>query len=74
MPDLEGLSPAALVELATILIPLLKGIIAPDLTDQINKALFAFREERAKKREALKAAILSMDVPKINALIAELFG
>ena len=74
MADPLTLSLGAVIELLNQLIPLLKPILAPELSDQIDKAIMAFRADRDAKRKALIDAVAAMDVAKINALIAELFG
>ena len=74
MADPLTLSLGAVIELLNQLIPLLKPILAPELSDQIDKAIMAFRADRDAKRKALIDAVAAMDVPKINALIQELFG
>jgi hypothetical protein len=74
MADPLTLSLGAVIELLNQLIPLLKPIIAPELSDQIDKAIMVFRADRDAKRKALIDAVAAMDVAKINALIAELFG
>ena len=65
---------SAILDSLAVLLPMLKGVIAPELSDQIDKAIMAFRADRDAKRKALIDAVAAMDVPKINALIAELFG
>ena len=65
---------SAILDSLAVLLPMLKGVIAPELSDQIDKAIMAFRADRDAKRKALSDAVAAMDVPKINALIAELFG
>ena len=65
---------SAILDILAVLLPMLKGVIAPELSDQIDKAIMAFRADRDAKRKALIDAVAAMDVAKINALIAELFG
>ena len=65
---------SAVLDILAVLLPMLKGVIAPELSDQIDKAIMAFRADRDAKRKALIDAVAAMDVPKINALIQELFG
>ena len=65
---------SAVLDILAVLLPMLKGVIAPELSDQIDKVIMAFRADRDAKRKALIDAVAAMDVPKINALIQELFG
>ena len=74
IPALPANSISAILDILAVLLPMLKGVIAPELSDQIDKAIMAFRADRDAKRKALIDAVAAMDVPKINALIAELFG
>lgn len=65
---------SAVLEILAVLVPLLKGIISPELTDQIDKEIASFRAKREKLKADLQLALNAMDVPKINALLAELMS
>jgi hypothetical protein len=71
----EGLklSTGAVIELLAQIVPLLKGIIAPELVDQINQTIMDLRKQREEKYAKFYEAIAKMDVAVLNALARELF-
>jgi hypothetical protein len=67
-----GISAGAILEIVAILLPLLKDIISPELSQQIDRAIMDFRKTREEKKKALLDAVTAMDVPRINVLLNEL--
>jgi hypothetical protein len=48
--------------------------IKPDLTDQIDKEIMAFRKEREDDRAKFKEALAKMDIPALNAFSDKFFN